>query len=128
MELKIQNAMNRQSFDPAVIKASFDNNASGVVKTLYDPATDASKNVTASGVDGEATKFNPIPRTAMDYYQAGLVAVGSKNYTEAKTYFERAWNNRAELDPKTLVGTTDGAFESDFHVSSICKETTTARN
>ena len=107
LELKIQNAMNRQSFDPAVIKASFDNNASGVVKTLYDPATDASKNVTASGVDGEATKFNPIPRTAMGYYQAGLEAVGNKNYAEARTYFERAWNNRTELDPKTLQSIQD---------------------
>ena len=107
LELQIQNAMNRQSFDPAVIKASFDNNASGVVKTLYDPSTDASKNVTASAVDGEATKFNPIPRTAQGYYQAGMEAMVNKNYAEARTYFERAWNNRAELDQKSIQAIQD---------------------
>jgi general secretion pathway protein D len=43
----------------------------------------------------------------MGYYQAGLEAVGNKNYAEARTYFERAWNNRTELDPKTLQSIQD---------------------
>jgi general secretion pathway protein D len=107
LELKIQNAMNRQSFDPAVIKASFANNGVGVVKTIYDPSTDTSKNVPASAVDGEETEFNPIPRTAQGYYQAGLEAMVSKNYAEARSYFERAWDNRSELDQKSIQAIQD---------------------
>jgi general secretion pathway protein D len=107
LEMKIQNAMNRQSFDPAVIQASFDNKTNGVINTLYDPSTDASRNIAASAVDGETTNFNPIPRTAQDFYQAGLEAMVSKNYADARIYFERAWNNRAELDPKSIQAIQD---------------------
>ncbi len=107
LELKIQNAMNRQSFDPAVIKASFGKGESSVVKTIYDPSTDTSKDVPASAVDGESTKFTQIPRTAQGYYQAGLEAMVSKNYAEAKIFFERAWDNRSTLDQNTIQAIQD---------------------
>lgn len=117
LELAIQNALNRQSFDPAIIRASFDVKPNQVVQANYDPNNDSSKNVAAS-VDlapnntptnsGMAkTKFNPIPKTAHGFYISGLQALDNKNPAEARAYFERAWNNRDQLDELTIQSVQD---------------------
>ncbi len=121
MELAIQNAMNRQSFDPAVIRASFEDKANQVIQADYDPTHDSSKNVTASAVVSEdnqfrntvstseesSPKFNPIPKTAQGHYLSGLQALDNKNPDDARMYFERAWNNRDQLDPVTIQSVQD---------------------
>ena len=79
---------------------------------LYDPNNrrfqERDWHLTFDGEDSESNKFNRIPKNGeWTLINPVLEAIASKNYTEAKTYFERAWNNRAELDPKTLQSIQD---------------------
>lgn len=109
-DLKIQNALNRQAFDPAVIQTNFESQpAANVVQANYDPNSDMTRNVPVSGSDAveSTTKFSPIPKTAMEFYQSGLAALESRNPAEARSYFEKAWENQAELDGATRQSLQD---------------------
>ncbi|MEM9943034.1 MAG: hypothetical protein AAF939_15835, partial [Planctomycetota bacterium] len=109
-ELKIQNALNRQSFDSNVMQSSFTENpaASGVVQASYDPASDTTANVTASAnKDVADSRFNRIPSSALDFYRSGLKSLDEKKPTEARAYFEKAWNSRDQLDELTQQSIQD---------------------
>lgn len=107
-ELKIQNELSRQSFDPAVIQTNFETQPSaGVVQANYDPNNDMTRNVPVSGTDAGESDFNRIPKSPMECYQAGLQALNQRNAAEAKSYFEKAWAGQDELDPATRQSLQD---------------------
>ncbi|MFT5300500.1 MAG: general secretion pathway protein D [Mariniblastus sp.] len=125
LELKIDNALNRQSFDPAVVRTNFQAEApSQIAQAGYNPADDSTANVLASAempatppadetaADNSesgafAPKFNPIPNNANDFYLKGLRALEGKSREEARAYFERAWENKDQLDAVTLQNLQD---------------------
>lgn len=111
-ELKIQNALNRQSFSPTVQQTGFESKAAtgNVMQASYDPANDSTKNIMASATvaEGEdASRFNPIPKSALEYYRAGLRALDDNNSDEARAYLAKAWENRQELDGLTQQSIQD---------------------
>jgi general secretion pathway protein D len=113
LELKIQNALSRKSFDPAVIQTAFEDatTSSRVALADYDSSKDATENVMASATfsDSEETapKFNPIPNSAKEFYLSGLRALDEKSPEDARAYFERAWNGRDQLDGATRQSIQD---------------------
>ncbi len=109
-ELKIQNALNREAFDPAVIQTNFEAQpANDVIQANYDPNNDLTRNVSVSGSDSMpgSAKFNPIPKSASEYYEAGMQAYNNRNTQEARSYFEKAWENQDQLDPETRQSLQD---------------------
>ena len=108
-ELKIQNALNRSSFDPAVMQTGFSSQPtnSTVVQADYDPAKDKTQNVAASATTDADSSFNRIPKSANEFYRSGLRSLDDNNPLEARAYFEKAWNNRDQLDQVTLQSLQD---------------------
>ncbi|MFK7766740.1 MAG: hypothetical protein AB8B55_05925 [Mariniblastus sp.] len=117
LELTIQEGLSRQ-FDPAVVQTAFSNSPTTqapaqVVQADYDPSSDTTANVTASAdtsvFDSQTTSqmFNRIPKNANEYYRSGLQALDAGKPTEARSYFERAWENQAQLDDVTRQSLQD---------------------
>lgn len=112
-ELKIQNALNRQSM-PAVVPASFEEEAvdrsvkgtanNRVVQADYDPTNDKTYNTTVSGAEPGSV---PARGNAREYYRKGLQALDAKNPDDALKYMELAWSNRDQLDGMTLQSIQD---------------------
>ncbi len=104
LELKIQNALNRQSFDPAVVQTTFDSGPSNeVVQAAYDPSNDTTRNIQISAVsdvpDSQTEQdFTPIPNDGLSYYRSGMKAIEAGDETAALAYFLKAWENRQPLD------------------------------
>ncbi len=117
LELKIQNALNRQKFDPAVVPTSFENSTSSDTKTKpepgnviqanYDPNKDTTKNVQVGAVsdaaksataDKAAADFNRLPNSGLEFYNAGLKALTLNDQAAAVAYFQKAWENRESMD------------------------------
>ncbi len=117
LELKIQNALNRQKFDPAVVPTSFENSTNSETKTKtepgnviqanYDPNKDTTKNVQVGAVsnaaksataDNTASDFNRLPNSGLEFYNAGLKALTLNDQAAAVAYFQKAWENREGMD------------------------------
>ena len=105
LELKIQNALNRQSFDPEVIKTTYlSSTGNEVVQADYDPDSDTTRNIQVSAVmDVEEqtptdSEFSPIPNDAFEFYDSGMKALAAGDKEAATSYFQKAWNNRTYLD------------------------------
>ena len=121
-ELKIQNALNRQTAskpEPAsiVVPASFEHvedrsvtptASNRVVQADYDPATDKTYNTMVGGFGQDAKpEFNPIPNNAREFYRLGLKAIDENNPVLARQQMERAWANRDQLDGMTRQSIQD---------------------
>ncbi len=105
LDLKIQNALSRQSFDPAVIRTNFEAKAqtaaAPVVQAGYDPNMDQTRNVQVAAFSDATTpdaKFSRIPNSGLEFYQFGMEASAAGDDALAATYFQRAWENREQLD------------------------------
>ena len=107
LELKIQNALNRQN--SAVQQSSFDGGNRGsnrpdqVVQAGYDPAKDTTRVVQVASMEeldqtDVASNINRLPRSGMEYYNAGLQALAANDRDSAIELFQLAWKNRSDLD------------------------------
>ena len=109
LELKIQKELSRHAFDPSIIQAGFTGQQSeGVVQAGYDPANDLTKNITVSAIESDgSTDFNSAPKSAHDFYLAGMQAMDNRDTAEAKAFFERAWQNQSQLNGRTRQSLQD---------------------
>ena len=121
LELAVQEGLSRQ-FDPAVVQTTFNSQASTpvldqaptqVVQADYDPSTDTTTNIAASAdtsvldAQSRSQAFSRLPNDAPDFYRLGMQALDNKNPAEARSYFERAWKNNAQLDDVTRQSLQD---------------------
>ncbi len=103
LELKIQNALNRQN--SAVQQSSFNggNRADQVVQAGYDPTRDTTRVVQVASMEeldqtDAAGSINRLPRSGLEYYNAGLQALAANDRESAIDLFQLAWKNRSDLD------------------------------
>ena len=95
LELKVQNALNRQNYDPNVIPTNFEGETTDrVIQADYVPETDKTQNVQVSGMTDGAEDFNQLPNNALEFYNAGLKALNASDDATAAMYFQKAWDNR----------------------------------
>jgi general secretion pathway protein D len=129
LALKIQNALNRQSFDPAVLQTTFeDGQANQVVQADYDPSNDTTRNVqVASTSDVETSEiepeFSPIPNDGLAFYQSGMKAMEAGDETAALAYFLKAWENRQPLNGNQRKAIKDQLTQLMPDTSEIPKAT-----
>jgi general secretion pathway protein D len=122
LELRIQNGLGRKKmadtksfeFDPmsgggiaqaSNLESDAGEGAEVVVLADYDPQTDQTKVIkvaaeTLSDANsyGTAEEASRLPRTGLEYYQAGLAALTVNDRAQAIEHFQNAWLNREGME------------------------------